>query len=250
MPPSIWNFELTPSVHIQVQVSSRYGRSSEQMNKAQLPMTLFKTILTLIIFALCAGAAFAQRASPPVATPDGVATAASVGAAAPPRCDANCVRNNAEPASNVCAPRIAAQSPPDFDWNSRPTQGIFQQADPSSPADAIVHYRGDAVRFSNERKVWVRLSYECAYDVDARIAVSVDVHAGLLDQPPAPTAQPVTDPTTANPTTPRLTSQALAQAIKQAVTQPGQTQQVPAKRPRVWEPSPVEIQQQAFNPQH
>jgi hypothetical protein len=216
-------------------------------------MTLFKTILALIILALSAAAAFAQRASPPVATPDGVATAASVGAAAPPRCDANCVRNNAEPASNVCAPKIAAQSPPDFDWNSRPTQGIFQQADPSSPADAIVRYRGDAVRFSNERKVWVRLSYECAYDVEARIVVSVDVHAGQLDQPPPPTAQPVGNPTTTNPPTtnpPRLTSQVLAQAIKQAVTQPAQVQQGPPKRPRVWEPSPVEIQQQALNPQH
>jgi hypothetical protein len=212
-------------------------------------MTLFKTILTFTIIMLSADAALAQRASPPVATPDGVATAASVGAAAPPRCDANCVRNNAEPASNVCAPKIAAQSPPDFDWNSRPTQGIFQQADPSSPADAVVRYRGDAVRFSNERKIWVRLSYECAYDVDARIVVSVDVHAGQLDQPPPSTAEPLANAAATSP--PRLSSQALAQAIKQAVTQPAQVQQVPLhKRPRVWEPSPVEIEQQASNPQH
>jgi hypothetical protein len=211
-------------------------------------MTLFKTILAFTIIVLSADAALAQRASPPVATPDGVATAASVGAAAPPRCDANCVRNNAEPASNVCAPKIAAQSPPDFDWNARPTQGIFQQADPSSPADAVVRYRGDAVRFSNERKIWVRLSYECAYDVDARIVVSVDVHAGQLDQPPPLTAEPVANAAATNP--PRLSSQALAQAIKQAVTQPAQIQQVPHKRLRVWEPSPVEIEQQASNPQH
>jgi len=212
-------------------------------------MTLFKTILAFTIIVLSADAALAQRASPPVATPDGVATAASVGAAAPPRCDANCVRNNAELASNVCAPRIAAQSPPDFDWNSRPTQGIFQQADPSSPADAVVRYRGDAVRFSNERKIWVRLSYECAYDVEARIVVAVDVHPSLLDQPPPPsTAEPVAN--AAAPSLPRVSSQALAQAIKQAVTQPAQVQQVPNKRPRVWEPSPVEIQQQASNPQH
>jgi hypothetical protein len=212
-------------------------------------MTLFKTILAFTIIVLSADAALAQRASPPVATPDGVATAASVGAAAPPRCDANCVRNNAESATNVCAPKIAAQSPPDFDWNSRPTQAIFQQADPSSPADAVVRYRGNAVRFSNERKIWVRLSYECAYDVDARIVVSVDVHAGQLDQPPPLTAEPVAN--TAPTSTPRLSSQALAQAIKQAVTQPAQVQQVPPhKRPRVWEPSPVEIEQQASNPQH
>jgi hypothetical protein len=201
-------------------------------------MTLFKTIFAFTIIVLSADAALAQRASPPVATPDGVATAASVGAAAPPRCDANCVRNNAEPASTVCAPKIAAQSPPDFDWNSRPTQGIFQQADPSSPADAVVRYRGDAVRFSNERKIWIRLSYECAYDVEARIVVSVDVHAGQLDQPPPSTVQPLANAAATSP--PRLSSQALAQAIKQD----------PHKRPRVWEPSPVEIEQQASNPQH
>jgi uncharacterized protein YdeI (YjbR/CyaY-like superfamily) len=40
-------------------------------------------------------AAWAQQASPPVATTSGVSSAAAVGAAAPPRCDANCVRSNA-----------------------------------------------------------------------------------------------------------------------------------------------------------
>lgn len=203
--------------------------------------TILKTTLAFTIVVLSANAALAQHASPPVTTPDGVATAASVGAAAPPRCDANCVRSNAEQASNVCAPKIAAQSPPDFDWNSRPTQGIFQQADPSSPADAVVRYRGEAVRFSNERKIWVRLSYECAYDVEARVVVSVNVNAGQLDQPPPPTAQPVTNGPVTGP--PLLTSQALAKAIQQAATQPA-----PHKRPRVWEPSPIEIQQQPANP--
>src|ERR1700761_4345438 len=175
-------------------------------------MTLFKTILACTIGVLSADAALAQRASPPVTTPDGVATGASVGAAAPPRCDANCVRSNAEQASNVCAPKIAGQSPPDFDWNSRPTQGIFQQADPSSPADSVVRYRGEAVRFSNERKIWLRLSYECAYDVDARVVVAVNVNAGQLDQPPPATAQPVANGPVTNP--PLLTSQALAKAIQ------------------------------------
>lgn len=211
-------------------------------------MTFFKTLLASTLIALSADAALAQRASPPVATPDGVATAASVGAAAPPRCDANCVRNNAEAASNACATLIAAQAPPDFGWNSRPTQGIFQQADPSSPANAVVHYRGDAVRFSNERKVWVRLSYECAYDVESRIVVSVNVHTSQLDQAPAPTTEPLTSAAAAGP--PRVSSQALAQAIQQAASQPAQIQQVPHKRPRVWEPSPVEIEQQPLNPRH
>jgi hypothetical protein len=207
-------------------------------------MTLLKTILAFTIIGLGADTALAQRASPPVATPDGVATAASVGTAAPPRCDANCVRNNAEQASNVCAPKIAAQSPPDFDWNARPTQGIFQQADPSSPADSVVRYRGEAVRFSNERKSWVRLRYECAYDVDARVVVAVNVNAGQLDQPPPPTAAPVASGPVTGP--PLVSSQALAKAIQQAATQ----QQAPHKKPRVWEPSPVEIEQQAPNPRN
>src|ERR1700761_2647059 len=176
-------------------------------------MTLHKTIFfAFIIVVFGSDAALAQGVSPPVATPSGVATAASVGAAAPPRCDANCVRSNAEQATNVCAPKIASQSPPDFDWNARPTQGIFQQADPSSPADAIVRYRGEAVRFSNERKIWLRLSYECAYDTEARVVVSVNVNAGQLDQPPPPTAAPVANGPVTNP--PLLTSQALAKAIQ------------------------------------
>lgn len=211
-------------------------------------MTLLKTILAFTLIVLGADAALAQHVSPPVATPDGVANAASVGAAAPPRCDANCVRNNADPASVACAQQIATKSPPDFDWNSRPTQGIFQQADPSSPANAVVHYRGDAVRFSNERKIWVRLSYECAYDVEARIVVAVDVHAAQLDQPPPTTPDAAANASNAGP--PRVSSQALAQAIQQAATQSAQPpgQAAPRKRPRVWEPSPVEIQQQPANP--
>jgi hypothetical protein len=210
-------------------------------------MTLFKTILASAIILSGADAALAQQASPPVATPGGVAAAASVGAAAPPRCDANCVRSNALTATQACVPQIAAQSPSDFDWNSRPTQGIFQNADPSSPADAVVHYRGDAVRFVNSQKAWVRLSYECAYDVEAHAVVGVNVRAGQLDQPPVSTTAP-NNASAAAASPPQLSSQALAQAIQQAAAQPAQIQQVARKKPRVWEPSRVEIQQQPPNP--
>lgn len=209
-------------------------------------MTLLKTILTSAIILISARAALAQRASPPVATPGGVASAAAVGAAAPPRCDANCVRSNALQATEACVSQIAAQSPPGFDWNSRPTEGIFQKADPSSPADAVVHYRGDAVRFVNSQKAWIRVSYECAYDVEARNVVAVNVRAGQLDRPPLPATAPNTSAAAASP--PHVSSQALAQAIQQAAAQPAQIQQVPRKKPRVWEPSRVEIQQQASNP--
>jgi hypothetical protein len=70
----------------------------------------------------------------------------------------------------------------------------------------------------------------------------VNVNAGQLDQPPPAMAQPVAN---APATPPLLTSQALAQAIQQAATHPAQA---PHKKNRVWEPSPVEIQQQPRNP--
>jgi len=210
-------------------------------------MTQLKTILTFAMILSSSGAALAQQASPPVATPGGVASAAAVGAAAPPRCDANCVRSNALLATEACVPQIASQSPPDFDWNARPTQGIFQNADPSSPADAVVHYRGEAVRFVNSKKAWIRLSYECAYDVEARTASAVNVRAGQLDQPPPVQTTAPNTAAAAPAVPPPLSSQALAQAIQQVTAQP-QAQQPPRKKPRVWEPSPVEIQQQAFNP--
>ena len=156
-------------------------------------------------------------------------------------------RSNALQATEACVPQIAAQSPPGFDWSSRPTEGIFQKADPSSPADSVVHYRGDAVRFVNSQKAWVRVSYECAYDVEARTVASVNVRAGQLDRPPVSTTAPNnTSAAAASP--PHLSSQALARAIQQAAAQPAQIQQVPHKKPRVWEPSRVEIQQQAPNP--
>src|SRR5262249_49872696 len=142
-----------------------------------------KTLVAFVSFFFGVSAAVAQQASPPVATPNGVAAAATVGAAAPPRCDANCVRANAAKAGEVCLPKIEAQSPSEFDWNSRQTSALFQQADPSSSADAVVRYRGEAVRFIDAQKAWLRVTYECAYDVGAQTVVSVNVRSGRLDQP-------------------------------------------------------------------
>jgi hypothetical protein len=208
-------------------------------------MTVSKVarIFGLAMFALC-GAAYAQQASPPVATPGGVSSAASVGAAAPPRCDANCVRSNAGRASEACGPRIEAQSPSDFDWVSRPMPGIFQQADPSSPADAIVRYRGDSVRFMNPEKGWVRVRYECSYDVEAQQVVSVAVRAGRLDQP-APTAQ-LLDAGAAAAIPANTTQQAARPVAAPSAATPPQAAAKP--KPKVWEPSRVEIQQQPANP--
>jgi hypothetical protein len=92
-------------------------------------MSLSRTmrILGLCVVLLGATVAYAQQSSAPIATPSGVQSAAQVGQAAPPRCDANCVRANAAKASEACAPGIEAQAPSDFDWIARPNPGIFQQ---------------------------------------------------------------------------------------------------------------------------
>jgi hypothetical protein len=179
-------------------------------------------------------AASAQQTSPPVATPSGVQSAAQVGQAAPPRCDANCVRANAGRASELCAPKIEAKAPSDFDWLTRPSPGIFQQADPSSPTDAVVRFRGDSVRFMDASKTWIRVSYECGFDVDSQTVAFVNVRAGRLDQANAPA-----QPQAANTAPPAQTTPANTPQQAAATARP---------RPRVWEPSPVEIQQQAPYP--
>lgn len=194
-------------------------------------------IRSLLAFLLLGtAAASAQQTSPPVATPSGVQSAAQVGQAAPPRCDANCVRANAGRASELCAPKIEAKAPSDFDWLTRPSPGIFQQADPSSPSDSVVRFRGDSVRFMDASKTWVRVSYECAFDVDSQTVTNVQVRAGRLDQ--ANTLDPS-----------QSANSAPAAQTTAANTPPQQAASAVAKpRPRVWEPSPVEIQQQTPYP--
>lgn len=201
---------------------------------------LKRVIVTIVGLQLGLSAATAQQAAPPsAAAVNGVPAAALNGQASPPRCDANCVRENAAKAAEACAPRIEKEAPTDFDWIMRPNPGIFQQADPSSPTDSVVRYRGDSVRFMTTDKVWVRVSYECAYDVSKQAVVSVLVHSGRLDQPLTPVqAKPAAAPAGA--------------PIIQA-TAPGVAAPVPAaaavrQKPRVWEPSPIVIQQQTPNP--
>lgn len=186
------------------------------------------------------GAATAQQSGPSTAVGNGVSPAVQAGQASPPRCDANCVRENAARAAEACAPRIEAQAPTDFDWITRPNPGIFQQADPSSPSDSVVRYRGDSLRFMVADKSWNRVSYECGYDVSTHMVTYAQVRSGRLDQPlaanvaqnqPAAPARPVTPPAGAPMTV--------------AVPPP-----VPSRppRPHVGEPSPITIQQQTANP--
>jgi hypothetical protein len=183
----------------------------------------------------------AQQAAPAPAKPaavSGAQLAAQTGQAAPPRCDANCVRANAVKAAEACAPRIEAEAPSDFEWLTRPTPGIFQQADPSSPGDSIVRFRGDSIRFITTDKSWVRVSYECGYDVGTQSVAFVHVRSGRLDQPLAPSgtggaAKPAAVAATAAPSAAAPTAQAGAAP--------------PRPRPHVGEPSPVEIQQESAN---
>jgi hypothetical protein len=203
-------------------------------------MTLLGAIRVLkpACLLFCSTAAYAQQTSPPKATPGGVQPAAQIGQAAPPQCDSNCVRANAGKASEACAPRIEAQAPSDFDWISRPNPGIFQQADPSSPTDSVVRFRGDSIRFMTAEKSWMRISYECGYDVRAQTVTFVNVRAGRLDQPLSQVKAPATNVQPAGP--------ALVAAPVQSQTSP----QARPPRPHVGEPSPIEIEQQAANPKH
>jgi hypothetical protein len=108
---------------------------------------------------------------------------------------------------------------------------------------AVVRYRGDSVRFMSGEKGWVRVSYECSYDVEAQKVVAVIVRAGRLDQPTS-AAQPIDASAAA-----AIPANAAQPAARPAGAQSVATQQTPLKpKPKVWEPSRVEIQQQPPNP--
>lgn len=169
--------------------------------------------------------------------PNGAPIAANQ--AAPPQCDANCVRVNAARAAEACAPRIEAESPSDFDWITRPTPSIFQQADPSSPGDTVVRYRGDSIRFMQADKNWLRVSYECAFDVNSHAVVFVHVRSGRLDQPLAASVARPPEPAAKTALPAAATPMVAATAVMAPPKKP---------RPHVGEPSRVEIQQQNPNP--
>lgn len=170
---------------------------------------------------------------------------ADVGAQAAPRCDATCVRVNTERAVQACAPRIEAEAATDFDWILRPLPGIFQQAEQSSPQDAIVRYRGDSMRFQTPTRDWARVTYECGYDVEARKVVFVNIKPGRLDRPPMASqvsSVPIRPPQgPAIPTGPRTTA---ASPAASAPPGPQAATRKPVRSVAVGEPSPIEILQQ------
>ncbi len=90
------------------------------------------------------------------------------------------------------------------------------------------------------QKAWVRVSYECSYDVQSGGVVAVNVRAGRLDQPLSNV-----DSGAAGAIPARVIPQGLPQQQASAQPPPAAGRH---QRQRVWEPSPVEIQQQSPNP--
>ncbi len=175
-------------------------------------------------------AAMAQSALPQA----GAAVASTQPAPAPAGCDATCVRANNEVASQICAPRIEAQAPTDFEWVSRPFAKIFQQAEAPEGAATVVRYRGDSIRFLSPAKEWVRVTYECGFDAANRSVAYVRVRLGRLDQADTP-AQP--------PQQVRANAPSPQPMAPQAQQQAGRVGALVPRRLLPSEPSEVEIRQ-------
>ncbi len=169
------------------------------------------------------------------------------------RCDADCVRANSDRAVQACAPRIEAESATDFDWIQRPIPSIFQQAEQASSKDAIVRYRGDSIRFQTPTKEWIRVTYECGYDVEVRKVQFINIRPGRLDRPAVASATPSTSakPVAARTQPPQVAQQpspggegSQPGAQNPLSTQQGGPQIAKVRPGRVGEPGPLEIYQQ------
>lgn len=137
--------------------------------------------LVLTLLASAAGAETAGKTDTAATIAAPLTENTSVGASAPPACDAACIRGNADRAVQACAPRIEAEAPGDFEWLMRPYGSIFQQADaPEQSTSSVVRYRGDSIRFLSPQKEWIRAIYECGYDTARQQITSVRVKLGVL----------------------------------------------------------------------
>ncbi|WP_162596067.1 hypothetical protein [Methylobacterium sp. 17Sr1-1] len=218
----------------------------------------------LVAVAGLAGPAFGQTA-PPQPAPAGPAShqqvqaglAAGQPAAGPapaqatappqpaPGCDSACVRANSEVAAQLCAPRVEAEAPTDFEWVSRPFAKIFQQAEAPEGASTLVRYRGDSIRFLSPQKDWVRVTYECGFDAGKRAVEYVRVRLGRLDK--AAPAAPAQAQQASPPAQGRAAQPGLARAAQAAPAMPASQQVATAapvpKRIRPSEPSEIEIRQ-------
>lgn len=186
---------------------------------------------------------------PPAQAP-GPAPAPAQGPAAPAQssgCDTACVRGNNEIAAQICAPRIEAEAPTDFEWVSRPFAKIFQQAEAPEGAATVVRYRGDSIRFLSPAKEWVRVTYECGFDVAKRSVSYVRVRLGRLDKaeppqqqvrvaPPAPQAVPA--PQAASPQGQQQTSRAGPVAPKKLLPSEPSEVEIRQVNPRIRQAQP------------
>jgi hypothetical protein len=188
--------------------------------------------------AAMAGVAYAQAPAAPQPTPPSppamAAPAPGAPAAAPAPavagCDATCVRANNEIASQLCAPKVEAEAPTDYEWVSRPFAKIFQQAEAPEGAATVVKYRGDSIRFLSPQREWVRVTYECGFDAAKKSVAYVRVRLGRLDKPETPPQNQA-----------RGQPQPVPQAQQQALN-PQQAQAAP-KRILPSEPSEIEVRQ-------
>ncbi len=182
---------------------------------------------------ICADAQPAPaQAAPGAPQPVTSQTGSNASALQPPPvaagCDAACVRANNEIASQLCAPKVEAEAPTDYEWVSRPFAKIFQQAEAPEGTATVVRYRGDSIRFLSPQKEWVRVTYECGFDAAKRSVAYVRVRLGRLDKAEAP-------PPPNRPPQPQPVPQAQQQALNPQPATP--------KRILPSEPSEIEVRQ-------
>ena len=154
-------------------------------------------------------------------------------------CNAECVRANMEKAARACARPIEAQAPIDYEWVTRPFAGLFDEADPSAADSSVVRYRGDSIRFMTAQNTWIRISYECAFDVSSGRVTKLDLKPGRVGRPLKQSASQAP----AGAGTPKIRADLLAKAIAKAARQANKQHHRPSKVVRMGEPSTVEVEQ-------
>ncbi len=220
--PLVWTLLLVSTA---VAVACRVGIGAEQHGPAP-------------------SAANPQEKSADVKSPPARGAAASL-------CDANCAKRATDAAGQACVPLIEAKAPIDYDWLARPFGGIFQQVE-RSPESSVVSYRGDAIRFLTPQNQWIRVTYECGYDVALAKIVFVNVRPGRLDRPAsASLEQPNDQKQPALVQRPAPQAPQLSQvALPQAPNQPGNPAAGPTLPPSAGktpvhygEPSVIDVSQ-------
>lgn len=186
-----------------------------------------------------------------LSTPTMAQQTASTAPAAATLCDADCIRSNSETAAQMCARPIEAQAPIDFEWVNRPYASFFQEADPPEGQSSVVIYRGDSIRFVTPKKEWIRMTFECAYDANAKKLVGVRLKPGRLGQPQPVIASAAPAPPSSKAAQMKQPSQidgaALGAAIQRAVRRPKPAAK-PTRTMNIGEPSGIEVEQMAIAP--